>query len=382
MSFPVATTNANNIVVIMWQWLLLVLVLILITTTTTITAHIKLDDEPAVWYTKYSKYPDYCTTEEMIKQHQIPLPKEDKRVGETRIVHVASIIRHGSRTPIKSLDEINCWDGYLTNQETSKWDCDLTTMMAPPNPEHIKQEEGMDRIEGSDAVALFEKHYDGLQGISNVYNKLHGTCQIGQLILQGYEQSYQNGQFLRSAYCYDGNSYDHDLRMRLLDISGQQYQPWSNPNFYFRSDDEQRTLLSGQAVIRGMLEKEIENMENQGKHVIIPVHTADKDQDILNANEKICPKLIEIRTHVEKSRIFKSFNQSNEAKEIRKFMKYELKTQQHGHEMDILECLMPVICTDKQLPDVLQYEETINNDKNWFNRMVNFVSIINKKNNF
>ena len=72
---------------------------------------------------------------------------------------------------------------------------------------------------------LFEKQYDALK--EPLSNELGGTCQVGQLLLRGYEQELRNGRYLRSAYLYDAeNPYSHDERMRLLDTSFETYDPW------------------------------------------------------------------------------------------------------------------------------------------------------------
>jgi hypothetical protein len=54
---------------------------------------------------------------------------------------------------------------------------------------------------------VVRKRFDALQypqyGLSN---HLNGTCQLGQLIDQGYSQEIANGQFLRDAYAYYYNN--------------------------------------------------------------------------------------------------------------------------------------------------------------------------------
>lgn len=66
-----------------------------------------------------------------------------------------------------------------------------------------------------------------------------------------------NGRHLRDTYVYDGTEEDvsasRDERMRLFDLTRQPerrlYEP---PNLYYRADDGQRTLMTGQVLNRGM----------------------------------------------------------------------------------------------------------------------------------
>lgn len=320
------------------------------------------DHTPSDWYTKYTKYPEYCSTPAMMAKRTIPPLKEDSRLGETRLVHVTASIRHGARTPTEG--GFNCWEGYW--QDQGIWDCDLKAEMAPPTPFHEKQQEQQqDDTEGySSKVALFEKSYDALMHPEHdLSNSLLGTCQTGQLLLQGYEQHTVNGQILREAYTYDGSTLgDHDPQMRLLDRN--EHAPWvdNSKAIYLRSDDDSRVLMSGQVLLRSMWEPEIDAAKEQ---VRIPVHLADRSRDIVAVNEQVCPRLTEMRETLEKTPVFKGFNASKEAREIRKFMKNQLKAG--DQEIDILGCLMPVVCTDKSLPDAFEYESS-----DMFDRMMNF----------
>ena len=72
---------------------------------------------------------------------------------------------------------------------------------------------------------LFEKRYDALIiSPEKTGNNLNGTCQLGQLLMRGYDQELRNGLHLREAYFYDGDktSDEHaasDSRMRLWDLT-------------------------------------------------------------------------------------------------------------------------------------------------------------------
>jgi Histidine phosphatase superfamily (branch 2) len=305
------------------------------------------------WYTRYPYYPPYCATPDEMAKRKIPPLQNDKRLGETRLRHVTAVLRHGSRTPYAA--GLNCWDGYDTNPETSIWDCNLTAYLSPPPPSDISREEGNNNNH-DEAMFLFEKRYDALHDIKkNLNNHLRGTCQLGQLLLQGYEQEYTNGQFLRDAYVYDETAYNHDARMRLLDVSSMKTQGtnvWDD--IYYRVDDESRTLLSGQVVLRGLFGPELDTyFDTKNSYPIIPLHTADYDRDILVANHEVCPRLSEIWERNVESPEFQQFNSSNEALLIRQFQGSVLKLPNPDRDMDAIDCIMTTMCTDRPLPEAI-----------------------------
>ena len=306
---------------------------------------------PAEWYTRYPAYHPYCSTREDMKTRGIPEVADDPRLGESRLLHASVIVRHGARTPWTALD---CWEGYVP-----KWDCNLTTYLATPPPQRIKQEEGYVSPDGQSSVVLFEKRYDALQDEGdNLSNILNGTCQQGQLILAGYEQELQNGQFLRQAYVFDSksSSSNHNARMKLLDTAESVDTLFQQ--LYYRVDDDQRTLMSGQVVLRGLLGPEMIDFweKNNGKHPVLPLHTADRKVDIMDPNEGNCERLQEIRERYRNSAEYQTFVQSNETKLLEKFWKDVL-----GRKLDaandpynnVLDCLFTTMCTDRELPEAL-----------------------------
>ena len=309
--------------------------------------------EKSSWYTRYPFYPPYCSTPDEMVKRTIPPLQKDKRLGETRLRHVTAVLRHGSRTPYKA--GLNCWEGYDTNPETSVWDCNLTAYLAPPPPAVVSKEEG-ENTNHDQAMFLFEKRYDALTDASqNLNNHLRGTCQLGQLLLQGYEQEYTNGQFLRVAYAYDESAYDHDPRMRLLDISSRKTSTanvWDD--IYYRVDDESRTLLSGQVVLRGLFGPELKKyFEAHGKYPVIPLHTADYDRDILVANHEVCPRLSEVWERNAASPGYLYLNASDEVALLRRFQTDVLKIPNPNRDMDAIDCIMTTMCTDRPLPDAI-----------------------------
>jgi Histidine phosphatase superfamily (branch 2) len=310
------------------------------------------------WYTRYPFYPPYCASPDEMEKRKLPALQKDNRLGETRLRHVTAVLRHGARTPYKA--GLNCWDGYDTNPETSVWNCNLTAYIAAPSPEEISVEEGGSNNHDQ-AMFMFEKRYDALTDPkNNLDNHLKGTCQLGQLLLQGYEQEYTNGLYLRDAYVYDETAYNHDARLRLLDVSTTKANPWDD--VYYRVDDESRTLLSGQVVLRGLFGPELDAYFRKNKrYARIQLHTADYDRDVLYPNHDVCPRLSEIWERNAKSPGYQELNASDEASLLRQFQVDVLKTPDPSRDMDAIDCMMTTMCTDRPLPDAINdYRPTDN----------------------
>ena len=342
-------SEGNNLLLCCWSFVILFLLLLLAPSPLHAQQHRRRENDND-WYTRYPAYPPYCSTPEEMARRRVPDLSDDPRLGETRLQHVTAILRHGARTPWKA--GINCWEDYATNPETAVWDCNLTTYLSPPPPERVTEEGAA--VGSDEAMFLFEKRYDALQSPQyNISNFLQGSCQIGQLLLQGYEQEFKNGQFLRDAYAYDESKYDHDARMRLLDITKEKNRHvWDD--IYYRVDDEIRTLMSGQVVLRGVMGPEMDSFFQAKKYYpVIPLHTADKPRDIVDPNHNICPRLSEIAERNQQSQAFQALNQSAEALELRQFQRNVLKVPRPDQDMDAIDCLMTTLCTDRPLPEAV-----------------------------
>jgi hypothetical protein len=225
------------------------------------------EKKPEEWYTRYNSYPPYCSTPDAMRQRSIPLLDSSIKYGHnSQLVHVTAIIRHGARTPYSG--NMQCWEHYHDNADTGSWNCDLTTWLAPPSPQRVEQEEDepVDTSAQSEAMFIFEKNYDALlvspkdgnnvNDNRHLTNLLNGTCQVGQLLLQGYEQQITNGKQFRQAYVYDSsaasssssissNDTTSDPRMQLIDVASASVrsQPWNRSQLRFRTDDDQRTIV-------------------------------------------------------------------------------------------------------------------------------------------
>ncbi|KAL7463246.1 hypothetical protein ACHAXS_003618 [Conticribra weissflogii] len=409
-------------------------------------------------YAKYPIYPQYCSTPEEMEQRAIPPLKmhsshdssggegsnetDDTRKEGTRLVHVTALIRHGARTPWAGAPGYQCWDGYWQSEETGVWDCDLMTYMSPPSTgrndanrrESYGQEESFETVmspeKDSEGILeeepdfLFEKRYDALkfassakQQQSSIYqvdppytttgNELNGTCQLGQLLMRGYEQELSNGKHIRQAYFYDGNrtADEHaasDPRMRLWDLtvdrSGQTEvnnaagdatmtnnstsdttatvsatvtigdptkKIYQEPNLRYRADDEQRTLMSGQILLRGLFGPELlDSMRNDDESTVIRLHTGDYSKDVLSINSGICPRLDELQQEAYGSEEFRKWNETSaEVAEVRRFVKEEMGLDMIPSSM--LDCLMTTICTDRTLPDFVNDYDGSLGPKSW-----------------
>ena len=333
------------------------------------------------WYTRYPHYPDGCSTEEQMNERSIPdLQTSDESI-ESELLHVTAIIRHGARTPTK---EHTCWKGW----DEQKWDCELKTMTSPPSQPEIflLEEDGVEnvRIDGEGAMFLFEKNYDALHDPPQLRNTLNGTCEKGQLMLRGYVQELHNGRMLRKTYTKEKNDDNAPAEnMMLFDLNqDSEYRPYEEPSLYYRSDDDQRTIMSGQILLRGLFGDLIEeHSEELGAQLdpTIVVHTADRTQDILSPNPIVCPRLQDLYDEAIKSKEYESrFVKSEESKIMRK-----IATDQLGVEISNIEifqrsaqdCLMTAICNDHDLPEIL--DDCGNDDGNqYFDRMSKYVSML------
>ena len=294
------------------------------------------------WYKRYASYPKYCSTPEEMSTRSIP-PLSSPDVN-SKLLHVTAVIRHGGRTPYRVIE---CWDGFWTNPDTGIWDCDLKTLMSPPAPPQIEQDEGGSKfidpeLAGAGNMFLFEKVYDALDdGLSN---EMNGTCQKGQLLLRGYAQEFTNGQLLQSTYF---NSSDPRLRLwNDTDSIADKENIYQPPHFYYRADDDQRTLMSGQVLIRSLFHKLLPPDHDP----TIVLHTADRDLDRLDANHKACPRLKDLELKAYESQEYKDYLNSEETKLLTKMMKQEMG---RDFQDDAVDCLMTTMCTDRPLPTIL-----------------------------
>jgi hypothetical protein len=166
-----------------------------------------------------SKPPDYCYHN--FTERKIPPLSASQKSLVSELIQVQTVLRHGARTPYT---KYQCWANY-----DIPWDnCNVTELMLASNSYTAEQRA---------APWLFRKLYDG----SATY--YGGNCYTGQLLFEGYEQELQNGRYLYDAYL------SGSLKLFNTNV-------WTDINtdqqVYLRSDDEQRTLMSGQIALHGM----------------------------------------------------------------------------------------------------------------------------------
>lgn len=171
-----------------------------------------------------SQYPIYCTKDTSMRR--IPPLNEVDIARIDSLEQVQALIRHGARTPYAAH---SCWTGY----DITWNNCNVTELMvaSPSN-----------QSPGRPAPWLFRKLYDGSQ------NALGGNCLTGQLLLEGYQQEQSLGAYFYEAYLQSSTS-----------VSGYTLFPtdlWTDIDtknqIYLRSDDEQRTLMSGQIMMHSL----------------------------------------------------------------------------------------------------------------------------------
>lgn len=357
------------------------------TDTTSASERIVTDPDPDPFpeedkaYAKYEHYPPYCSTPQDMEKRAIPpLSSVNDIKVQTQLIHVTALIRHGARTPFAGAPSYKCWNGYWESPDTGVWNCDLKTYMSPPatTKEKGKEVDEQGNLLEEEPDFLFEKRYDALlsehshgSGSIQTGNILNGTCQMGQLLARGYEQELSNGKHLRQAYFYDGdNTADEhaaaDPRMRLWDLTqdanhgrkasapsiGDQTKAiYQEPNLKYRADDEQRTLMSGQVLLRGLFGPELA-ATGDGETAVIKLHTADYTMDVLTPNENVCPRVEELHKEAYESEEYKNWIQNSlEAKNAKSFMKDEMGLKEVPEDM--LDCMMTTICTDRKLPDAI-----------------------------
>ncbi|GAX14564.1 lysosomal acid phosphatase [Fistulifera solaris] len=318
----------------------LLIIVAFVTTTTTTTTTLA-----AAPYTAYPIYPPYCSTPTQMQQRRIPplLLVKEGSYGASQIKHVTAIIRHGARTPWAG--NLPCWSDYYDDAHPP-WNCELQTTITPEV-----------------SATWFRKQYDALQSPEfNLTNELSGgTCQLGQLLAMGVVQELLNGEHLRDAYL--GHE---DSRMQLLfsqnnkNNNHNHNKPWES--LYYRADDEQRTLMSGRVLLKGLFGNEVTSS------LTIPMHTADYERDIVGENENVCPRLTQLRELFYLTDEFRQFNASVEAQQLRDFQRRQLRTD---HDLE-LDCFMTTICTDRMLPDAINDYAGEDQTESMFLRLVNF----------
>ncbi|KAH8585256.1 histidine acid phosphatase [Cryptosporidium sp. chipmunk genotype I] len=261
------------------------------------------------------EYYNFCAEPSLFeKTRKIPKIDDPRLYDSLKLIQVQSIIRHGARTPTKYH---KCWEGL--NQS---WNCDelVTTVQAAAFDMRNRTQ-----------TLEFSKHYD----IRQWENNLNGTCKMGQLILQGYEQHRINGKLLAEAYFKGEN---------LVTRSGLKIGKNYRDEIYIRSSDMQRTTVSAAALLTSLLEEFLGKEETFRVFQKFPLHTMDIQSDYLFANSNV----ENITDHLQAALSSKSyFDIVDKHQSLYQELEEKIKTPllKDLWPGDIMDCIMTTICT-------------------------------------
>lgn len=228
------------------------------------------------------------------------------------LIQVQAVTRHGARTPYAHL---SCWKNY---DKQIHWNtCNVTELMIT-SPSYTSQDRP--------GKFLYRKIYDGSP------TSFGGTCETGQLIYEGYQQELALGTALRNAYILGENKLFSELSWNDIVKS----------SIYLRSDDSQRTLMSGQISIHGMFYIDDE--------AIIDWHTGDYLLDQIYPNSNVCPRLDEVKRQAYLADEWQNHIQSRDYKFLTNRISAIFGTTSWTWNT-ILDCLMTTVCSDQQISD-------------------------------
>jgi hypothetical protein len=287
-----------------------------------------------------SKIPEYCMDPiENEDARDIPPLSASERSKIASLKQVQTIIRHGARTPY-TLEQ--CWNNY-----NIPWNnCNVTDLMIA-NPSYNSQK----NPQGS---WLFRKIFDGSA------NLLGGNCLTGQLIYTGYIQQERNGYNLQQAYFNNGlypNDTDSDADAMKL-FPSNTFEDIPQNQIYLRSDNEERTLMSGQILLHSFFNvSEIE--ENP---TIVNWHTGDYSLDQIYPNSNVCPRLNNVKKANMNSDKYQDYNNSDYIKNMDDLLN-DIWGQGQWSWYDSIDCLMTTTCTNRSIYGGLSTDGAVMNDK-------------------
>ncbi|KAL3128451.1 hypothetical protein CHM_4g920 [Cryptosporidium hominis] len=238
---------------------------------------------------EFSLCADTSNLEEIRK---IPRLRDEKLFDTLKLVQLQVVARHGARTPIKSF---KCWEGYEQN-----WDCsDLKSLIFASAVEK----------QSKTRTLKFLKHYETKQW----QNHLTETCDMGQLISQGYEQHRINGKLLAEAY-FKQVSATSFITSLLEEIFGK--------------------------------EETFKNFKN------LPIYTMDLHSEYLFANKKLVDNS-QVLKRVFSSKEFRELIQVREKLHAELVEDAKLININGSWPFELLDCISMAICSDdnNKLPD-------------------------------
>lgn len=258
------------------------------------------------------RHPEYCSPIEHVKGRVIP-PASQLHTDKYELVRVSAIIRHGSRSPSELT---HCWPSYTP---TSHWGCDASEFITTPT---------------AHSHPLFAK-YSYEEGD-------RGVCEFGQLLPHGFEQMKANGRVLQRAYM--GNSsvvaelFHDDEIITPTDL-------------ILRSSDIQRTLMSGQELVKSFFEGKFE--EGARFHWFAP----EMSTDYLFANTPYCPVLRTMWDQIYHTEEFIAWNTSDEVQHTVNEFTRQVGGFYPWYDLEgaALDCMMCNLCSGEGLPHTVKH---------------------------
>ncbi|KAI9907275.1 hypothetical protein PsorP6_002886 [Peronosclerospora sorghi] len=261
----------------------------------------------------------YCNDLANIETTRIPpLTAEQAELVES-LEQVQIIARHGARAPYAKLF---CWESNEHNPMNAEWNCTTTSVSSQDiNPK--EESNGFGR--------LYRKAY------LNGHNILKGDCIIGGLLELGRQQQKMNGQCVNIL----------SLNIKPV-IRANKHCNIETKAIYLRSDDQERTLGSGQALVDGLFPTH--GTPSLELHRMLAWNVADISVDYIGTNDNICPMM----KHIGQI--------AYDSPELWKHRQDPATVAMEHHFIDlvgdfswetVLECLSIARCNDLQLPGAL-----------------------------
>ncbi|KAF0684966.1 Aste57867_23089 [Aphanomyces stellatus] len=254
-----------------------------------------------------AKYPAYCAKD--MDANKVQPLKDPKNL---ELIQVQLVVRHGARTPWSAN---RCWDGY--NEE---WNCSIRQLQRP----ELKVETANKTLVNS---REFEKVY--VRG-DNVFP---GTCNLGQMIDEGYYQQALNGQHLRDAYVGPHGLFQTTDNLVFTNAT----------DIYFESSDIPRTINSGMIIIDTLFPR----ATNESSKPAVPWHTGDYSHNFVTPNPVLCPKLNWIDQAWRQSSDYQGWLHSAENHQLELDLQKVVRNYDHA---TLYDCFMTAKCTDRALP--------------------------------
>ncbi|CEM39194.1 unnamed protein product [Vitrella brassicaformis CCMP3155] len=321
------------------------------------------------------KFPYYCS-KDVRRTRAVPPLSAEAMAKSPQLAQIQMVIRHGARTPDHSSF---CWDNY-----DIRWNCSLTmgirgqsfipsqqpvtlaSVLPPSLPNDTATERGHAQTRGLEMqdmptvteqqTFLFPKVYDSYP------NVLGGTCQEGQLIEEGMAQHAQLGKLVRQAYLSAESGSNASLSFLPLVRMQREQQGSGGIRVYFRSDDVQRTLLSGATLLTYFLkgregETEQEAGEIVSDHPVLHVHTGDYRLDTMYPNDDVCPRLKELKHAARNSEPCKQWRDSDEQKAVLESLREipDIGGPNYHFSHHLMDCLFTATCTEHRVPRGLEW---------------------------